>query len=147
MVTGIPSYYFILWFYQTPRYYARLHNVYWSFYYRFPNSRSGLVLGLQQQHNLGPRVRRGLRTYDIPNAPGNTKTGRVNIREGQREIRERTPQFETDRSSTSRVSRERANNYHRQNWSQRSLKRQPRNTPRQKPANQRQTTTRKRRQN
>ncbi len=130
VIVGLPSFYYTVWFYNTPRYYNYFRHHYWVFYDRYPHSHSGLVLGWRTEETYNPRVR------TTPRAPRQSPPG---YRQPSTQIKSRTQvPSETPRSTRSTVKRERAKDFHRQQWKDSRSVKQRSQSPR-KP------TTRKRR--
>lgn len=121
IIVGLPSFYYSVWFYNSPRYYSRLRHHYWWFYDHYPYSRSGLVVGFRTAEKYNPRIRTAPRT-SREGAP-QYRTPPTRTRE-DRTIRQRTTARPPAPGATrSTVQRERANDYHREHWSK---SRQPR---------------------
>lgn len=143
VVVGLPSFYYSVWFFNTPRRYHYLHRHYWNFYDRHPRSGSGLVIGMRTSRTRIQGVDRGIsRRQDYPIDRSRTdrqRTGSVNRDRNQPTTGRPGTRIRSSRTPQRTVQRERANDYHRQRWdNSRSQRRSPQRS---------QPTTRKRSRN
>lgn len=140
VIVGLPSFYYSVWFYNTPRYYSHWRSHWWTFYDRYPYSRSGLVRGFRVSESYNPRIRRGPRT-SREYQPDRREPGTIPRVSQRPRTGQRVQTREAPRTTRPRVQRERANDYHRQQWNNRSI-RERKQPQRQNPSRKKRTDSR-----